>query len=112
MLEIHRQPFQTKEMQDEKELFTLRFNRMNSVRVEYYYGRSRVLCHLNSNLSDLPFFFVQPAHNKMLDQSQADTTELVEEKETPATKHSRPQKRRPKNRQVAEDTSEEEAVAL
>jgi hypothetical protein len=24
--------FQTKEMQDEKELFTLRFNRMNSVR--------------------------------------------------------------------------------
>lgn len=78
LLEIHRQPYQ----QDEKELFTLRFNRMNSVRVEYYYGRS--MCHLNSNLSDLQSFFVQP--NKMLDQSQADTTELVEEKETPATK--------------------------
>ncbi|KAK9177799.1 hypothetical protein WN943_026988 [Citrus x changshan-huyou] len=27
--------------------------------------------------------------------ARADTTELVEEKETPATKHSRPQKRRP-----------------
>ncbi|KAH0637731.1 hypothetical protein KY289_037646 [Solanum tuberosum] len=61
-------------MQDEKELFTLRFNRMNS--------------------------------------TKADTTELVEEKEPPATKHSRPQKRRPKNRQVVEDTSEEEAGAL
>lgn len=46
----------------------------------------------------------------MLDQ--ADTTKLVEEKESPATKHSRPQKRRPKNRQVVEDTSEEGAVAL
>lgn len=43
---------------------------------------------------------------------QADTTELVEEKESPATKHSRPQKRRPNNRQVVEDTSEEEAGAL
>ncbi|KAI3671770.1 hypothetical protein L2E82_53283 [Cichorium intybus] len=42
----------------------------------------------------------------------ADTTELVEEKESPATKHSRPQKRRPKNRQVVEDTSEEEAGGL
>ncbi|GMN27240.1 hypothetical protein TIFTF001_049359 [Ficus carica] len=51
-----------------------------------------------------------PAYNKMLDR--ADTTELVEEKETPATKHSRPQKRRPNNRQVVEDTSEEEAGAL
>lgn len=48
----------------------------------------------------------------MLDR--ADTTELVEENETPATKHSRPQKRRPNNRQVVEDTytSEEEAGAL
>lgn len=46
----------------------------------------------------------------MLDR--ADTTELVEEKETPATTHSRPQKRRPNNRQVVEDTSEEEAGAL
>jgi hypothetical protein len=44
----------------------------------------------------------------MLDR--ADTTELVEE--TPATKHSHPQKRRPNNRQVVEDTSEEEAGAL
>ena len=52
-------------------------------------------------------FFVQPAHKKMLDR--ADTTELVEKKETPATKHSRLQKRRPNNRQVVEDTSEEEA---
>ena len=43
---------------------------------------------------------------------RADTTELVEEKETPATKHSRLQKRRPNNRQVVEDTSEEEAGAL
>lgn len=51
---------------------------------------------------------VQPAHNK----TKADTTELVEEKESPATKHSRPQKRRPNNRQVVEDTSEEEAGAL
>ena len=55
----------------------------------------------------LQSIFVQPAHNKMLDQ--ADTTE---EKESPATKHSRPQKRRPNNRQVVEDTSEEEAGAL
>ena len=38
--------FKTKEMQHEKELFTLRFNRMNSVRVEPH-GRSKVLCHLN-----------------------------------------------------------------
>lgn len=43
---------------------------------------------------------------------RADTTELVEEKESPATKHSRLQKRRPNNRQVVEDTSEEEAGAL
>lgn len=49
----------------------------------------------------------------MLDQaSKADSYELVEEKETPATKHSRPQKRKPNNRQVVEDTSEEEAGAL
>ena len=43
----------------------------------------------------------------MLDRAY--TTELVEEKETPATKHSRPQKRRPNNRQVVEDmyTSED-----
>ena len=32
---------------------------------------------------------------------------MVEEKETPATKHSRLKKRRPNNRQVVEDTSEE-----
>ena len=79
-------------MQHEKELFTLRFNRMNSVRVEPH-GWSKVLCHLNSNLSYLQSIFVQPAHNKMLDR--ADTTKLVEEKETPATKHSHPQKWRP-----------------
>ena len=96
-------------MQHEKELFTLRFNRMNSVRVEPH-GWSKVLCHLNSNLSYLQSIFVQPAHNKMLDR--ADTTKLVEEKETPATKHSHPQKLRPNNRQVVEDTSEEEAGAL
>jgi hypothetical protein len=46
----------------------------------------------------------------MLDR--ADTTELVEEKETPATKRSRPQKRRPKSHQGVEDTSEEEAGDL
>lgn len=46
----------------------------------------------------------------MLDR--ADTTELVEEKQTPATKHSCPQKRRPNSRQVVEDTSEEGAGAL
>jgi hypothetical protein len=40
------------------------------------------------------------------------TTELVEEKETPATKHSCPQKWRPNNCWVVEDTSEEEAGAL
>nr|GEW92725.1 hypothetical protein [Tanacetum cinerariifolium] len=32
------------------------------------------------------------------------TTELIEEKESPATKHSRPQNRRPKNRQVKTET--------
>lgn len=44
-----------------------------------------------------------------LSVKNSDTTELVEEKETPATKHSRPQKWRPKNRQVVENTSEEGA---
>ena len=85
---------------------------MNSVRVEYalWSIEGPVPLHLNSNLSYLQSIFVQPAYNKMLDR--ADTTELVEEKETPATKHSRPQKRRPNNRQVVEDTSEEEAGAL
>lgn len=48
----------------------------------------------------------------MLDQADTTFFVLVEEKETPATKHFRPQKRRPNNRQVVEDTSEEEAGAL
>jgi len=93
-------------MQHEKDLFTLRFNRMNSVRVEYapWSIEGPVPLELKG-YTPLQSIFVQPAHNKMLDQ--ADTTELVEEKESPATKHSRPQKRRPNNRQVVEDTSEE-----
>lgn len=44
--------------------------------------------------------------------TKADTTELVEEKETPTTKYSRPKKRKPNNHQAVEDTSEEEAGAL
>lgn len=44
--------FQTKEMQYEKELFTLRFNRMNSVRVEYVLWSIEGPV-LNSNLSYL-----------------------------------------------------------
>ena len=40
---------------------------------------------------------------------RAESAELVEEKETPATKHSRPQNLRSNNRQIVEDTSEEEA---
>ncbi len=98
-------------MQHEKELFTLRFNRMNSVRVEYapWSIEGPVPLELKSILPSIHL----PAHNKMLDQShRTDTTELVEEKETPAAKHSRPQKRRPNNRRVVEDTSEEEAGAL
>lgn len=60
--------FKTK--QDEKELFTLRFNRMNFIRVEYApWSIEGPL--LNSNLSDFQFIFIQPAHNKMLDQSQS-----------------------------------------
>jgi len=79
---------------------------MNSVRVEYapWSIEGPVPLELKG-YTPLQSIFVQPAHNKMLDQ--ADTTELVEEKESPATKHSRPQKRRPNNRQVVEDTSEE-----
>ena len=93
-------------MQHEKDLFTLRFNRMNSVRVEYApWSIEGPVPRELKGYTPLQSIFVQPAHNKMLDQ--ADTTELVEEKESPATKHSRPQKRRPNNRQVVEDTSEE-----
>lgn len=98
-------------MQHENHIFTLRFNRKISVRVEYapWSIEGPVPLELK-RVTPLQSIFVQPAHNKMLDQ--ADTTELVEEKESPATKHSRPQKRRPNNRQVVEDTSEEEAGAL
>lgn len=82
---------------------------MNSVRVEYAPWSIEGPVPLELK----PIMPITPAHNKMLDQaSQADSYELVEEKETPATKHSRPQKRRPNNRQVVEDTSEEEAGAL
>lgn len=42
----------------------------------------------------------------------ADITELVEQKETPATKHSCPKKQRPKNPQVVKDIPEEEVSAL
>ena len=69
-------------MQHEKDLFTLRFNRMNSVRVEYapWSIEGPVPLELKG-YTPLQSIFVQPAHNKMLDQ--ADTTELVEEKESP-----------------------------
>lgn len=63
------------------------------------------------NLSYFQSIFVQPAHKKMLDQSQS-WPELVEEKETPTTKYSRPKKWKPNNHQAVEDTSEEEAGAL
>ena len=50
-------------MQDEKELFTLRFNRMNSVRVEYapWSIEGPVPLELQSD---------PPAHNKMLEQAE------------------------------------------
>lgn len=93
-------------MQHEKELFTLRFNRMNSVRVEPH-GWSKVLCHLNSNLSYLQSIFVQPAHNKMLDRAQ-----IGWRKGNPSDQALPPPKVETEHRQVVEDTSEEEAGAL
>ncbi|GJW08339.1 RNA-directed DNA polymerase, eukaryota [Tanacetum coccineum] len=62
---------------------------------------------------------VLPSHSEPTSQAStkqnvrpADTTEWIEEKESLATKHSRPQKRRLKNHKVVEDTSEEEADNL
>lgn len=70
-------------MQHEKELFTLRFNRMNSVRVEYAPWSIEGTVPLElKRVTNLQSIFGQPAHNKMVEQ--ADTTELVEEKESPA----------------------------
>ena len=115
LLEIHRQHSGTSKPKKCNMIsFTLRFNRMNSVRkgrIRPMVDRRSCACHLNSNLSYHPslsslLINVRPTNLR------ADTTELVEEKETPATKHSRLQKRRPNNRQVVKDTSDEEADAL
>lgn len=94
--------------------FTLRFNRMNSVRVEYapWSIEGPVPLELKSILPSIHLCPASLLINVRPTNLRADTTELVEEKETPATKHSRLQKRRPNNRQVVEDTSEEEAGAL
>lgn len=115
LLEIHRQHSGTsKPKKCNMRSFTLRFNRMNSVRVEYapWSIEGPVPLELKSILPSIHLCPASLLINVRPTNLRADTTELVEEKETPATKHSRLQKRRPNNRQVVEDTSEEEAGAL
>lgn len=91
--------FKTK--QDEKELFTLRFNIMNSKRVDPMVDRrsfttwTQIYLTFNSSLSSQLI-------TKCETNLRADTTKFVEKKESPTTKYSRPKKRRPNNRQVVD----------
>lgn len=69
---------------------------------------------LKSILPEIQFqsIFVQPAHNKMLDQSQGWHNWIGWGKGNPSDQALPPPKAETEHRQVVEDTSEEEAGAL